>query len=164
MTHIRNHRWLALLACVAMLSLVFGCHGGDILAFLFGSWNGNVVELFTSAMVLMFVLMDVTLSLGDETDSSAVGTASRGDSAHLWANVEGEGAIEYVGTFVQDGNNMTATLVPADGEGVNGLQVGVPSMVLALKAESDTKMVGTLTWYRGAEEFSGPATFDKYPD
>ena len=162
MTYIRNHRWLALLACVAILPLVFGCHGGHIYCLLYGSWNGDKVELYRSALESGFTLEDVTLALEEHAmKSSAVGTAVAGEPAHLWANVDGEGPIEYVGTFVQDGNNMTATLIP---EGVIGAGVDVDTMTLVLQAQTDTQMTGTMTWLRDGEEFAGPATFDKYPD
>ena len=165
MTHIRNHRWLALLACVAMLALVFGCHGrpgGDIISFLFGCWNGNVIELFTSVMVLAFILVQVNLSLGDETDSSAVGTAQVGDPAELRANVDGEGPIHYVGTVVQTGSNLTIELLP---EGVDGAQVGVDTMTLVLEGDTvKQELTGTMTWFKDGEEFSGPANFERYPE
>ena len=162
MTYITNHRWLALLACVAMLPFLFGCHGGDIFSLIYGSWNGDKVELYSSALQFGCTLEEVTLALEKYAKKgSAVGTAEADDHAELWANVDDEGPIHYVGTFVQDGNNMTATLVP---EVVNGTQVGVDSMCLNLKIDSAIKMSGTLTWLRGDEEFAGPATFDKYPD
>ena len=160
MTHIRKHRLLALLACVAMLSLVFGCHGGDILSFLFGCWNGNVVELFSSAVVLMFTLMQVSMHLGDDTDSSAVGTAVAGDPAELWANVEGEGPIHYVGTVVQNGNNLAVNLAPAPDEPQTGY-----TMTLELDGDSaKQELTGDLTWSRDGEDFTGPATFERYPE
>ena len=94
-----------------------------------------------------------------DTGTSAVGTAQADDYAELWANVEPGGPIHYVGTFVQDGNTMTATLVP---EIVLGAPASVDSMRLNLKIDSGIKMSGILTWFRGTEEFSGPATFDKW--
>ena len=157
MTHIRNHRWLALLACVALLALVFGCHGGNILAFLSGCWNGDVIELFTSAMVLAFTLMYANLYF-PETDTNAVGTATAGHPAELTAEVDGA-QICYVGTLVQTGNSATGTLVPAPDKPQTGY-----TMALDLKAESETKMTGTLTWTRDGEDFIGPCTFDKWVD
>ncbi len=162
MTSMRNHRWLALLACVAVLACIFGCHGGpggDILAWLRGSWNGNVIELFTTALILVYVLTEVTMHWGGETDSSAVGTTQAGETTQLWANVGDEGPIHYVGTSVQDGDDLTATLAPAPDE----LQTGY-TMTVQLHADSKTELSGTMTWCRDGEEISGPCSFEKYPD
>ncbi len=160
MTYVRKHRFLALLACVAMLAFVFGCHGGDIISFLFGCWDGNEVALYNSLMVLAFALSGVTLHLGAETDGSAVGTAVAGDPAQLWANVDGEGAIHYVGTVVQTGNNLVVNLLP---DGVNGAQVGVDSMTLLLQGDGvKQELNGTMTWFRDGEEFTGAANFVRF--
>ena len=161
MTHIRNHRWLALLACVAMLSLVFGCHSGGsgdgILALLMGCWDGNVITLLVSALVL--VLTGVYLAF-PETDTSAVGTPTVGQVAELTAHVDGE-YIHYVGTVVEVGNELVVNLVPY---GVSGTQVGVDTMTLTLQGDTvKQEMSGTMTWFKDGEEFTGPANFERYP-
>ncbi len=160
MAKIRKHRWLALLACIAMLSLVFGCHGGDIFSFLFGCWNGDVVELFNSILVLAFTMAQVSMHLGAETDSSAVGTAVAGEPAELWANVDGEGSIHYVGTVVQNGNKLAVNLAPAPDEPQTGY-----TMTLDLDGDNaKQELTGNLTWSRDGEDFTGPATFERYPE
>jgi hypothetical protein len=160
MEQMRNHRWLALLACVAVLVCIFGCHGGDILALLYGSWNGDEVELYSSALLLGYTLEQVTLALEEHArKGSAVGTTQAGEPTELWANVGDEGPIHYVGTSVQDGDDLTATLAPAPDDPQTGY-----TMTVQLHADSETQLSGTMTWCRDGEDFTGPCTFEKYPD
>ena len=165
MTYIRNHRWLALLACIAMLSLVFGCHGPSaedyILSFFKGSWKGDAVDLFAFTMVLAFVMANTVLQVGDDSaDGSAVGTTQVGDPAQLWANVEGEGPIHYVGTVAQDGNKLVVNLAPGPDEPQTGF-----TMTLELDGDSaKQELTGDLTWSRDGEDFTGDANFERYPE
>ncbi len=162
MTYIRKHRLLALLACAAMLAFVFGCHGAapsQSSSSFSGSWNGSDVEV-SSSLGSRHTLHNTALQLGNGTDSSAVGTAQAGDPAQLWANVDGEGGIHYVGTVVQTGNNLVINLAP---NGVNGAGVDVDAMILLLQGDGvKQELTGTLTWTRGGEEFTGLTTFVRF--
>ena len=116
MTRIRKYRFFALLACVAILAVVCGCHAGAAaISGLLGSWDGDVVTLIYSALTIM--LSQTTLAFesdtGGSSGSSAVGPAQAGDNlAEVWANYDdgdgGTGFINYVGTFVQNGSNSSS--------------------------------------------------------
>ena len=169
MTRIRKYRFFALLACAAMLAVVCGCHGGAAgIACLLGSWDGEIVKLAYAAMTV--ILSQTTLGIysqtGGSSGSSAVGPAQAGDDlAEVWANFDdghgGTGFINYVGTLVENGSNVTANLTP---RGVAAGQVNGDTMTLDLQVESETKLTGTMTWIRDGSPYTGPCTFDKYPD
>lgn len=164
MTHIRKYRFLALLACVAMLAVVCGCHSvAAAISHLLGSWFSDDIELVYSAMAV--ILSHVDLGFGSHTGgssgSSAVGAATVDNRVELWATVEGGNFINYVGTFTQNGDNVTANLTP---RGVKAEQVNGDTIALDLQADSETKLSGTMTWVRDGSPFTGPCTFDKYPN
>ena len=160
MTYIKNYRLFVLLACVAMLVFVFGCDSDKSSSqSVSGSWNGKEVKV-SSSLGSSHTLRQTALQLGEDTHSSAVGTAQDGDPAQLWANVDGEGGIHYVGTVVQEGNNLTVNLAP---EGVNGAGVDVDAMALLLQSDGvKEELTGTMTWLRDGEEFTGLATFVRF--
>jgi len=164
MTHIRKHRLLALLACVAMLAVVCGCHSvAAALSHLLGSWFGDDINLVYSAMMVAFSRVDLGFGshTGGSSGSSAVGTASVDDRIELWGYLEGGDFINYVGTFAQNGTNVTANLTP---KGVKAEQVNGDTIALVLQADGEKQLSGTMTWVRDGSPFTGPCTFDKYPN